>query len=390
MKAFLLSSVLASVLALACTAPQPTAAPSPTPEPTATAEPTPDTPKTVEAVMDTTREAKPTGTPSPTLAPTVTSTPPPTPTSEPTATAMPTPTPEPTATPTSTPPPTPTATPTTPPPITTPWPTPTNEALTKFEFMGQTEFLRAEAHTAAERAVILQEQGDFQEALAELKRATELNGRPSAILENNIGLAYSGLGDHNRAIQHYDRALKMDRNALTLSNKAISHHALGQCEQAMRSARDALEMEEIRGNRISTHAEPHRVMRDCYIHAEDYQNALQHEQQVLRIAQEMGTSTGMIAANLAGLHFELEDCHEALKWAKSALAQPSISEISTEGYGTEAHAESHFIIGMCLAEDEQWNNSLKHFSDALVLAIEHSYNPETIVVLQDIITALSE
>jgi len=81
----------------------------------------------------------------------------------------------------------------------------------------------------------------YQEAIEPFTKVTELlPGSPFGFQQ--LGAAYQGLGDYDRALANYQHALAIRPNPQTLSNIGAIHHLKGEYQQAVISYKRALEL----------------------------------------------------------------------------------------------------------------------------------------------------
>ena len=349
--------------------PIPTSPPEPSPTPTAviaaTAAPT-ATPVPVPTVI----LVFPTATPEGYTAPRPTATLPAWPTAEPWPTA--TPRPWPTSTPVWQAP--------------TLMPTPNAEEEVAFTWSGKTEYFPVDVWTAADTARELMERGLYEQAISEYQRAISLHDKPSAVLENNLGLAYSQTGDHESAIHHYSRAIATEDDPVTRSNRAISYQNTGRCDLAKPDAEATLGWEDNREDGISLHQEAHYVLFQCHKQEADTSQAIYHFDQFLKIARSMGDEgISGYESNLAWLHFGNDDCQQAEAAAERSLRTPAYVE-----QGLHSHAEAHHITAMCHAENHSFATALWHAERASHLMHENHYSTEEIENIKEWVELLRE
>ena len=197
------------------------------------------------------------------------------------STPRPTYTPYPTFTPAPTAIPRPTYTPY---PTFTPVPTPPStiaifESETVEYFLGRTQI-------ALERAIEQFEAGEFQAAVASFKEAQRYHGKPSAVLENRIGLAYIFWQVYDLAIEHFSNAIAIRDNALDRVNRSTTYLEQSQCGMAITDAKAALTMEPETAPGFHTDVEANVVLANCHEYYGDYMAALQHLEAGIAIGEE--------------------------------------------------------------------------------------------------------
>ena len=203
---------------------------------------------------------------------------------------------EPNPRPTYTPYPTFTSVPTaTPRPIYTLYPTavapvadstsPASTPLEVSEVGGGEVFLGRAATAFAEGAEFF-DAGDYRAAIDAFKRAQQRHGRPSAILESRVALAYDGLGIYDRAIEHYSNAIAIEDGAVDRVNRAWTYGLIDRCDLAIEDAKAALSLEAqgVPGNH--TDVEANTILYQCYFVDGNVTAAVQHVEAALSLAKE--------------------------------------------------------------------------------------------------------
>ena len=266
--------------------------------------------------------------------------------------------------------PVPTATPRPTPPVHVPTSTPELEGIRDDD-----EYFLGAALDAAEEAWTLLQAGDYEDAIQEYRKALEFHGRPSAVIEHGIGVAYSLLGEHSLAVHHYTRSLQVSDDSLTRAARAGSHRHLGRCDLAKQDALTALEFPEERGRANSAHQNAHVILSYCYESEGNIPQTIQHLTEATEIGSELSenTTNSYILSYLSRLHYENGDCVQAQDAAKRALATPTWVEP-----GWNNHAEAHLYVALCLGESERWSEVLIHVESALTLATESGYSAEDV------------
>ena len=205
-----------------------------------------------------------------------------TPTPRPTYTSYPTFTPIPTDTPYTTSTPLPSATGSTSQNNDT---SPTN-AGTFVEMEGQKEWFFGSAKAHVEKGRSEFQGGRYEAAIYSFKRAQEFHDKPSAVLENWIGLSYQELGEYKTAIHHHSVAIKIYDAATERANRGLAYVYSGQCGPAGIDAKIALEMEPQSTIGIHTDAEANYILASCYAYEGNYLQALQHAEAASQISIE--------------------------------------------------------------------------------------------------------
>ena len=196
-------------------------------------------------------------------------------------------TPRPTYTPYPTFTPAPTAIPR---PTCTPYPTftlvPTPPSTIEYFKSGIGEYFLGRTLVAFERGIEQFEAGEFQAGVASFKEAQRYHDKPSAVLENRIGLAYQYWGIYDLAIDHYSNAIAIRDNALDRVNRSLVYLEQSQCDMAIADAKAALTMEPETTSGFHTDVEANVVLANCYQYYGDYMAALQHLDASIAIGEE--------------------------------------------------------------------------------------------------------
>ena len=359
--------------------PIPTSPPEPIPTPTAVIAATTVPPTATPLPAPTVLLVFPTATPEGYTEPRPTPTLPAWPTPEPRPTVTATPWPTPALWPTTTPTPWPTATP-------RPWPTATPEPTRAFEWFGETEYFPYEVWTKVSRARELLEQGDYQGSIRENQQALDIHDRPSAVIQNDIGLAYAELRDHNAAIRHYDRAIESRDSGVTRANRAQSYYWTGQCRMAKQDAQIALGMEEQSKGKISIHQNAHEVLWLCNESEGNTSQAIHHANEFIEFALSLRQEKiSLYLASLSGLHYENSDCTQAKYAAERSIAAPVYTEPEYH-----SHAQAYLWLAICAADAERYTDALWHLERAYDLMHEAQYSSQEMEDVREWIEALRQ
>lgn len=128
--------------------------------------------------------------------------------------------------------------------------------------------------------------GEYEAAIASFKEAQRHHSKPSAVLENYIGLTYRALGQYDTSIVHHSNAIAINDAAVYLSNRAISYSNNSQYELAIIDARDALSKNPNTGEGINTDVDANWILAVCYYEQSKYLQALQHADVAIAIAND--------------------------------------------------------------------------------------------------------
>ena len=138
------------------------------------------------------------------------------------------------------------------------------------------------------RGMELNDQGRFEEAIANLEIAQEEHKRPSGMIQTEIGHAYSGLGQHEQAIRHYSLAIEIRDDAFHRTNRGMEYLNMENCREAMTDASRALEVKQYEEPGFHTAVDAHWILATCHREEEDYENAIAHGRQVVDLARQHG------------------------------------------------------------------------------------------------------
>ena len=219
-------------------------------------------------------------TPRPTFTPYPTQTP------VPTVAPQPTPSPHPTYTPVPTvaPQPTPALHPTyTPVPTVAPQPTPTPYTPL---IRRENELFLPAAYASLEEGHAFYVRGDFASALENFKKARELHGKPSGVIESWIATTYTRLGDYATAIEYYSNALDFKKTPLYYTSRAHVYVEMGECALAIQDAKTALAMEPDIGPGVHSDVGAHTALAWCYAYDGNKSAALEHLEASIAIVEE--------------------------------------------------------------------------------------------------------
>ena len=99
-----------------------------------------------------------------------------------------------------------------------------------------------EARTYVDKGVQYFALGQYEKAIKSYDKAIRLNPK-TANAYNKRGVAYQSLGQYDKAIQDYDEAIRLDpENASAYHNRGIANEALGNSLQAEQDSAKSKEL----------------------------------------------------------------------------------------------------------------------------------------------------
>ena len=115
-----------------------------------------------------------------------------------------------------------------------------------------------------EAGVQLLEQEKYEEAINLLEQAQEIHGQPSGNIQTWIGHAYSDLGQHEKAIEHYTAAVGIRDDAFHRVSRGTEYALNGRCAEGLTDAEAALGMNPYAEPGYHTSVEAHWILALCH------------------------------------------------------------------------------------------------------------------------------
>ena len=301
-------------------------------------------------------------------------------------------------------------------PPTTPYSTPSlkppnavAQGQVQFIEVGGNDSFSGQAATEFEKGNDLLKQENYHAALQAFQSAQVHHGKPSSVLENQIGMAFRRLDDHQQAIDHFTKAIEIKDNPVGRVNRSLSYIETSQCPLTFQDAKRALDMEPKSAEGFHTHAEAHEALSTCHLMTGDNTSAIKHTKAALALMEENNYSAAALATAhvsagdaytwrkqyaRATHHYsqaiELNDnaearasrawvlrvsqkCNDALADASEAI---KLSPVSKHGY--HSSAEAYWLFVVCLGEADQ--RATQHVRTALRLMEENGYSTEKIAL----------
>ena len=166
-------------------------------------------------------------------------------------------------------------------------------------FFGETSSLIVEAES-------LLKEDKYEEALERYKKAQNIHGDPSRVIQNGIGLTYLAMGQPEEAIKHFSISIQTEDSRQDRLNRAAMYTRLHHCAEAVTDINAALLMDPEKDEPIGVKIGAHALAATCYIEMENYSMAENHRQSGLKLA-EANNYSGEITKSLV-------DLEEAIKW----------------------------------------------------------------------------
>ncbi|NLF75121.1 MAG: tetratricopeptide repeat protein [Chloroflexi bacterium] len=170
----------------------------------------------------------------------------------------------------------------------------------------------------------------------------------------NLGLAYSDLGEVRRAIEYYEQALAIDREigdrrgeGADLGNLGNAYSNLGEVRRAIEYYEQALAIDREIGDRRGEGADLGNLGL-CYASLGQLDKALEHGQQALAIAREIQRPTGasINLRSIAEIHVDRDQWAEAVAACQEALQlADGIGFVQTQSEARYTLALAHLYAG---------------------------------------------
>jgi len=225
--------------------------------------------------------------------------------------------------------------------------------------------------------IIVQNRGDYDKALEyydrSLKIKEELGDRVGVAGSlHEIGIIHQRRGDHYKALEHYNRSLKIleeldDRHGVAISLHQIGmiYEDRGDYDKALEHYDRSLKITEELGDRHGVANSLHQI---GTIHLErgDYDRALEYYDRSLKIKEELGDRAGVASSfhQLGNVHLMLGDSDRALQYYDRSLK-------ITEQLGDRAGvAVSLGQIGTVHLERGDYDRALEYYDRSLKITEE--------------------
>jgi tetratricopeptide (TPR) repeat protein len=188
----------------------------------------------------------------------------------------------------------------------------------------------------------------------------------------NLGIAYAVLGQVERAIEYYEQALEIAREigdrrgeGADLGNLGLAYYILGQVERAIEYYEQALEISREIGDRRGE-GDDLGNLGNAYYSLGQVERAIEHYEKALAIAREIGDRRGEGAdlGNLGNAYRDLGQVERAIEYYEQALA------ISREIGDRRGEGNRLGNLGNAYADLGQVERAIEHYEQALAIFIE--------------------
>jgi len=216
--------------------------------------------------------------------------------------------------------------------------------IPEFVNIGVDEWLKIDApatefYRISDRALDFYRQGRFEEAIAEWKKALELDPQDAAAI-SNLGAALHGAGRIEDAAREFARALELDPdNVRAHTNMGIALARSKRYDEAARHFERALELR-------PGDAQARSAYGGMLIETGRTEEALGH----LRVALELTPDSPDALNNYAGALARAGRYQESLPWFRKALEFEPNSAILQFNYGRALAASGHLQEGLARVE----------------------------------------
>jgi tetratricopeptide (TPR) repeat protein len=155
----------------------------------------------------------------------------------------------------------------------------------------------------------------------------KLDARETAAILHNFGYLIQQRGEYKKALEYYERSLKIkealgDRSGIAYSLGQIGtiHYLHGEYEKALGNYEQVLKISEELGDRSSVAISLHQIGMIHYLRGE-YEKALGNYEQVLKISEELGDRSGIASSlhNIGMIHQERGEYEKALEGYEHSL-----------------------------------------------------------------------
>ena len=230
----------------------------------------------------------------------------------------------------------------------------------------------------------LQQQGDYQGAIAAYKATITHQPEDAATFHNTIAMTYILSGNLREAIPHYTTALALGGMPIALTNRADTYLQLGDCGLATQDADQVLADPPIQQEGYNNHAEAHYILARCYAYNDRMDLAIQHNAQSRSIGQQWAypatrldrhvifqTNADQGTANF--LPPTEKSLHHALALANQNHTEEALQVLQT---ARVLHGKPSAYISRTIADEYlytlQYQEAIEHYSISLAVKADPS------------------
>ena len=206
-----------------------------------------------------------------------------------------------------------------------------------------------------------------QQALT-LWRAAE-DVRREATTLNDIGTAYSDLGEFQEALHYYNQGLPLHRavrdvrgESINLNNIGIVYAKMGQSERALEYYRQALPLKQAIGNRKSEANTLHAIA-GAYSQLGEFQKALEYYDRALPLTRITGELFGESAtlSSIGALYYRMGNWQKAAEYHRQSLV------IARSLGDRREEASVLYNLGLVYQQLGETQTALEYYQQALPL-----------------------
>ncbi|HEX8399477.1 MAG TPA: tetratricopeptide repeat protein [Pyrinomonadaceae bacterium] len=170
----------------------------------------------------------------------------------------------------------------------------------------------------------------------------------------NLGNAYSRLGDYKKAIEYHDKALRIARELQhklgegnSLGNLGNAYYNLGDYRKAIEYHEQSLQIKREIGDRRGE-GNSLGSLGNAYDNLGDYRKAIEYHEQSLQISREIGNrrGEGNTLGNLGNAYFSLGEYRKVIEYNEQALQiSREIGDRRGEGNSLGSLGSAYFRLG---------------------------------------------
>jgi signal transduction histidine kinase/CheY-like chemotaxis protein len=212
------------------------------------------------------------------------------------------------------------------------------------------------------------------------------NKRGFSIALHNIGLTYMNQGDYDRALNHFNRSLKIDEEfddnegiAITLDNIGSIYWRQGEYDQALEYYNQSLKIHEDMGNKRGI-ASSLVDLGKIYKSKGNYEQALDHYSRSQKINEEIGNKRGTASSlhSIGVIYQDQRDYSKALGYYSRSLN--IFEELGNKG----GIASTLNTIGYLYQSQSDYLQAINHYNRSLKFMEEIGYQHGLATVLNNL------